>query len=78
MGGDVRYAASQLLTKWNPDRLGKLRLTSLENFTDKILNMSVDKLVKTHHLSFPDAETLGPALLAYVMLAKAAGSITST
>src|ERR1700722_16420111 len=72
LGGDVRYAASQLLTKWNPDRLGKLRLTSLENFTDKILNMSVDRLVKTHHLSFPDAETLGPALLAYVMLAKAA------
>ena len=34
--------------------------------------MSVDKLVKTHHLSFPDAETLGPALLAYLTLAKAA------
>jgi exopolyphosphatase/guanosine-5'-triphosphate,3'-diphosphate pyrophosphatase len=72
LGGDVRYAASQLLSKWNADQLGKLRLTSLENFTDKILNMSVDKLVKTHHLSFPDAETLGPALLAYLMLAKAA------
>jgi exopolyphosphatase/guanosine-5'-triphosphate,3'-diphosphate pyrophosphatase len=28
--------------------------------------------VKTHHLSFPDAETLGPALLAYVILAKTA------
>jgi exopolyphosphatase/guanosine-5'-triphosphate,3'-diphosphate pyrophosphatase len=72
LGGDVRYAASQLLTKWSPDRLGKLRLGSLENFTDKVLNMSVDRLVKAHHLSFPDAETLGPALLAYVMLAKAA------
>jgi exopolyphosphatase / guanosine-5'-triphosphate,3'-diphosphate pyrophosphatase len=72
LGGDMRYAASQLLTKWNPDRLGKLRLASLENFTDKIINMSVDKLVKTHHLSFPEAETLGPALLAYSTLAKAA------
>src|ERR1700685_543193 len=72
LGGDVRYAASQLLSKWNADQLGKLRLTSLENFTDKILNMSVDQLVKNHHLSFPDAETLGPALLAYLMLAKAA------
>jgi exopolyphosphatase / guanosine-5'-triphosphate,3'-diphosphate pyrophosphatase len=68
----VRYAASQILSKWTAERLGKLRLTSLQNFTDKILNMSVDKLVKTHHLSYPDAETLGPALLAYVMLAKAA------
>ena len=45
---------------------------SLEGFTDKILNMSVDKLVKTHHLPFPEAETLGPALLAYLTLASAA------
>ena len=72
LGGDMRYAASQLLSTWNADRLGKLRLSLLEGFTDKILNMSVDKLVKTHHLSFPDAETLGPALLAYLTLARSA------
>jgi exopolyphosphatase/guanosine-5'-triphosphate,3'-diphosphate pyrophosphatase len=72
LGGDLRYAASQILPKWNADRLARLKLSSLENFTDKIINVSVDRLVKTHHLSFPDAETLGPALLANVMLAKAA------
>jgi exopolyphosphatase/guanosine-5'-triphosphate,3'-diphosphate pyrophosphatase len=72
LGGDMRYAASQLLSKWNADRLGKLRLSLLEGFTDKILSMSVDKLVKTHHLPYPEAETLGPALLAYLMLARAA------
>jgi exopolyphosphatase/guanosine-5'-triphosphate,3'-diphosphate pyrophosphatase len=72
MGGDVRYAASQLNAAADADRLGRLRLSALQTFTDKVLNMSVDKLVKSNHLSFPDAETLGPALLAYVALAKAA------
>src|SRR5580700_535042 len=72
LGGDMRYAASQLLSKWNADRLGKLRLSLLEGFTDKILSLSVDKLVKTHHLPYPEAETLGPALLAYLMLARSA------
>jgi exopolyphosphatase/guanosine-5'-triphosphate,3'-diphosphate pyrophosphatase len=72
LGGDMRYAASQLLSTWNADRLGKLRLSLLEGFTDKILNMSVDKLVKTHHLPYPEAETLGPALLAYLTLARSA------
>ena len=71
LGGDMRDAASQLLSKWNADRLGKLRLSLLEGFTDKILSLSVDKLVKTHHLPYPEAETLGPALLAYLMLASA-------
>ncbi len=71
LGGDVRFAASQLLPKWNPDKLAKLRVSALETFTNKMLNMSVDKLVQKQHLSFTDAETLGPALLANVMLARA-------
>ena len=71
LGGDVRFAASQLLPKWDADRLGKLRVSALEAFTNKMLGVSVDKLVQKHHLSFTDAETLGPALLAYVLLAKA-------
>lgn len=71
LGGDVRFAASQLLPRWAPDNLGKLRVSALETFANKILPLSVDKLVQKHHLSFTDAETLGPALLAYVMIARA-------
>ncbi len=70
LGGDVRYAASQLLSKWNRRSAGQTAAARRwKNFTDKILSMSVDKLVKTHHLPYPEAETLGPALLAYLMLA---------
>lgn len=71
LGGDVRFAASQLLRDWNPNRLGKLSVAALERFTDKMLGLSEDRLVQKHHLTFPDAETLGPALLAYTHLARA-------
>jgi exopolyphosphatase/guanosine-5'-triphosphate,3'-diphosphate pyrophosphatase len=71
LGGDVRFAASRLLPQWQTDRLGKLELPELERLTDKVLTMSVDELARKYHLTFPDAETLGPALLAYVQLAGA-------
>ena len=69
MGGDVRFAVSQLLPEWDRGQLGHLTLSSLERFTDEILEHTADRLVQKYHLTFPDAETLGPALLAYVRLA---------
>src|SRR5690606_18935126 len=45
----------------------------LEKFTDRMLAKSEDELIQRYHLSFPEAETLGPALLTYVMLARAFG-----
>jgi exopolyphosphatase/guanosine-5'-triphosphate,3'-diphosphate pyrophosphatase len=70
IGGDVRFAASQLLPDWNLQRPGRLSVDELEEFTQRVLSMSEDELSRTHHLSFADAETLGPALLAYVGLAR--------
>ena len=71
LGGDVRFAASQLILDWNPESLGRIPVSELERFTDKVLTLSPDELVHKYHLTFPDAETLGPALLAYVKLARA-------
>lgn len=71
LGGDVRYTASQLLPGGRIHRLSRLPLAPLETFTDKVLELTVDDLVRKHHLTFPEAETLGPALLAYVQLARA-------
>ena len=71
LGGDVRFAASQLIRDANPDSLVRIPVATLEKFTNKILESSDDKLIRRYHLSGPDAETLGPALLAYVLLAKA-------
>jgi exopolyphosphatase/guanosine-5'-triphosphate,3'-diphosphate pyrophosphatase len=71
MGGDVRFAASQLLTDWQPDALARIPLKDLAGFADRVLRKSEDELVQKYHLTFPDAETLGPALLTYAQLAKA-------
>jgi exopolyphosphatase/guanosine-5'-triphosphate,3'-diphosphate pyrophosphatase len=71
MGGDVRFAATQLIPDWNPDFLSRIPVHELELLTDTILEMSVDAIVRKYHLSFPEAETVGPALLTYLQLAHA-------
>jgi exopolyphosphatase/guanosine-5'-triphosphate,3'-diphosphate pyrophosphatase len=70
MGGDVRFAAKQLQPEWDGHSLARLPIKALEDLTNKILGQSEDRLVRKFRLSFPEAETLGPALLAYVLLAK--------
>ncbi len=70
LGGDVRFASSQLLLDRDPTEWGRLPLKELTSFTEKVLETSADQLVQKHHIGFPDAETLGPALLGYVLLAR--------
>src|SRR3954471_7190336 len=70
MGGDVRFAVRQLQPEWDGRSLARLLLKGLEEFTNKILGQSEDRIVRKYRLSYPEAETLGPALLAYVLLAK--------
>jgi len=71
LGGDIRFACLHLA----PARAGAERVSlsaaGLSAFADEILGLSVDEVVKRHHVSYPDAETLGPALLVYARLADA-------
>lgn len=73
MGGDVRFAVQQLQPEWDGRSLARLSVKSLEEFTNKVLSQSEDRLVRRWRLSYPEAETLGPALLAYVLLARELG-----
>jgi exopolyphosphatase/guanosine-5'-triphosphate,3'-diphosphate pyrophosphatase len=70
MGGDVRFAVRLLQPEWDGRNLARLPVKALEDLTNKILGQSEDRLVRKYRLSYPEAETLGPALLAYVLLAK--------
>jgi exopolyphosphatase / guanosine-5'-triphosphate,3'-diphosphate pyrophosphatase len=70
IGGDVRFAAAQLLPGWNSEHPGLLPVADLQKFTHQILAKSEDELSRRYHLNFADAETVGPALLAYVELAR--------
>jgi len=71
LGGDMRFAAGQIVPDWDPDGLTRIPLSELEALTDTVLSLNEDKLVHKYHITFPDAGTLGPALLAYTMLARA-------
>ncbi len=70
LGGDVRYAASQAMGHAVPEDFERISLKHLQQLADKTLGRSVDELVRRDHFSIPDAESLGPALLSYVLLAE--------
>jgi exopolyphosphatase/guanosine-5'-triphosphate,3'-diphosphate pyrophosphatase len=70
MGGDVRFAVRTLQPGWDGVNLARLKVSALEDLTNKLLGQSEDSLVRKYHLTYPEAETIGPALLAYVMLAR--------
>ena len=74
IGGDIRFAANQLTTKSKkkPD-LFQLSVKELEKFALEIAAESVERLVSKYHLSLPDAESLGPALITYVTIARELG-----
>lgn len=71
LGGDMRFAAAQLIPDWRPDQLTRIPVAALEDFTSRLVNLSDDRIVHRYHLSLPEAETVGPALLTYVLLARA-------
>ncbi len=71
LGGDVRFAAAELLPDWNPQSFARIQVADLEALTDELLVMSDDDIVQKYHLSFPAAETVGAALLGYLKIAKA-------
>jgi exopolyphosphatase/guanosine-5'-triphosphate,3'-diphosphate pyrophosphatase len=74
LGSDMRFAARHLLPEWEPDELTRVPVDALEPFMAEIVSLSDDQLVHRHHLSFPEAETVGPALLTYVLLARSFGA----
>ncbi len=70
LGGDIRFAAHQLVEDWDESTLTELSTKALSKLTDKIMHLDEDAIVKKFGLSFIEAVTLGPALMAYTMLAK--------
>ncbi|TWU42713.1 Ppx/GppA phosphatase family protein [Novipirellula artificiosorum] len=70
-GGDIRFAAHRLLDDWDGVSLAPLATDRLAEFTDEVLKLDEDTIVRRYGASFIEAETLGPALLGYTMLAQA-------
>ncbi len=67
MGGDFRFAVSQLVPERVEDSLSKISTAKLSKFVERMFPLSVDELVHDFHLTYPDAETLGPSLLSMLL-----------
>jgi len=71
LGGDFRFAAGQLASDRVEESLARIDLDRLGRFVNEMFPLTEDELVHEYHLTFPDAETLGPALLTLLKFAKA-------
>ncbi len=70
MGGDMRLAATQIAGQEPNGEIIELPLSKLEEFTETVFSHSPDTLVTKYHLSIREAESLGPALLANLLIAR--------
>lgn len=70
LGGDMRFAAHQLLDNWDGRSLARIPLDQLERLTEDLLKLDQDGIVRRYGINFVEAETLAPALLAQTLLAK--------
>ena len=73
MGGDVRFAASEITGKPMGDKLIEVKLKDFEKFMEQILKRSPENLVTSFHMSLPDAQLLGPALVTQLTIAREFG-----
>jgi exopolyphosphatase/guanosine-5'-triphosphate,3'-diphosphate pyrophosphatase len=70
IGGDARLAASHLQPGWESKGLVGLPVNGVAKVAEDVLAQSEDELVRRYSLTYPEAETLGAALLTYVKLAQ--------
>ncbi|MGE0375551.1 MAG: HD domain-containing protein [Planctomycetaceae bacterium] len=70
LGGDMRFAARELLRNWDPQTLARITVAQLGKLAYSILELSPDEVVRKYRVTFQEAETLGPAILVYLELAR--------
>lgn len=70
MSGDAQFAAAQVSPTWANESLLVLDSKGFSAFAERVFPLSAEKLVSRFQLPFEEAETLGPGLLAYVILSR--------
>lgn len=70
IGGDIRFAARMLVPDWDGESLVRIKVSDLNELVSGVLRRNTEELVQLYGVTFSEAETLGPALLTYSLLAK--------
>ena len=73
MGGDIRFAVSEIKESSLGNELEDVKLKALEKFVSQILDCSPENLVTRYHMSLPDAQLLGPGLLTVATFGRVLG-----
>ena len=73
MGGEVRFAAREISQQAVTKQLVPIKLAQLNAFTESLLALSPATIAARYHMSLPDAQSLGPALLTQTMYANQLG-----
>ncbi len=68
LGAEARFAATQMRPSWDRTSLCRLKVADMRAFIRTILGKTVDDVAAQFNLTYPDAETMGPALLIYLCL----------
>jgi exopolyphosphatase / guanosine-5'-triphosphate,3'-diphosphate pyrophosphatase len=70
ISGDAQFAASMLSSEWAESRLSSVNMKTFASLTEQLVPTPVDDLVRKYRIPYQEAETVGPALLAYLHLAQ--------
>ncbi len=73
IGGDIRFAAANILGEEEAISMVRLPRASLAAFSSKLAKMTEEEIVQQYGLTFQDAETIGPAVQSYLRLAERLG-----
>lgn len=69
IAGDTPLAMSKLVPEWQEGAAAKIPAAGFSAM-EKTAVTPVDELVRKHHIPYHEAETAGPALLAYIRVAR--------
>lgn len=71
VSGDARFAASLVEPAWDKQGVVRIDIKTFVGVVNQLVPISVDEMVRKYHIPYQEAETIGPALLAYEHLARA-------
>lgn len=69
IGGDVRFAAQKLGEPLGKQPMTVIELQRFRGFLDSVWSLTPEEIATRYHMSLPDAQTLGPALLTHYLFA---------
>lgn len=70
LGGDMRFAARTLQMELPDSDVVRVPLIGLQRLTNELAQLTIEQIMRKYHLELSQAETLVPALLANVRMAR--------